>query len=456
MSGATVILGAGLAGLSAGHHLKGRGPLLILEEKPHAGGHVFSRVRDGFTWDEGPHVSFTRSEYVRSLFARNADEEVLEYPVVAGNWFGGAWVEHPAQCFLHQIAEPLRSRALESFLQRRQACREDRPPGNYEEWLREAFGDVFAEHFPLVYTEKYWTVPARELGTDWIGKRVYYPKKEDVVAGSRGPLPEKKHYITKVRYPRRGGYWSFARRMADGLEIRHGARVARVDLRDRRVVCADGQQFSYRRLVNTLPLPDFLQACGSLPPAVEEARRALSCSRLLLVNVAAPHPTRRPENWIYVYDREMASTRINCTEKLSPHNAPEGTTGVQVEVYDSRHRPAEASDAAMGEKVLAEVRAMGLIDREAKATFHTHRVEWANVIFHHATRGALGTLWGWLEEHGLTRSPQDTDPMTDWERAEREGPGRAGTLEMAGRFAEWKYHWTDDCVLRGRQIGEAK
>jgi len=66
---------------------------------------------------------------------------------------------------------------------------------------------------------------------------------------------------------------------------------------------------------------------------------------------------------------------------------------------------------------------------------------------------ALETIWRWLEGHGLARNPQDTDPMTDWDLADRQGPGRAGTMEMAGRFAEWKYHWTDDCVLRGRQIG---
>lgn len=446
-------MGAGLAGLSAGHHLKGKGPVVLLEEKEHPGGHIFSHIRDGFTWDEGPHVSFTKSEYVRALFAENTGGEFLEYPVVAGNWFRGSWIEHPAQCFLHQIAQPLRSQALESFRRRRAHGRTGATPGNYEEWLREAFGDVFAEHFPLVYTEKYWTVPAARLGTDWIGKRVYYPKEEDVVAGSRGPLPEKKHYITRVRYPARGGYWSFARRLADGLEIRQRARVNRINLQDRKVSCADGREFSFRRLVNTLPLPQFLEACGPLPNEVEEAKGALSCSQLLLVNVSAPHPTQRPENWIYVYDREMASTRINCTEKLSPHNAPAGSTGVQVEVYGSRHRPLWADDEATGRQVLAELEQMGLIDREARATFHTHRVPWANVIFTHETRGALETIWRWLEGHGLARNPQDTDPMTDWDQAEREGPGRAATLEMAGRFAEWKYHWTDDCVLRGRQIG---
>jgi len=27
-----------------------------------------------------------------------------------------------------------------------------------------------------------------------------------------------------------------------------------------------------------------------------------------------------------------------------------------------------------------------------------------------------------------------------------------GQLILAGRFAQWKYYWSDDCVLRGKFI----
>jgi DNA polymerase III delta subunit len=34
---------------------------------------------------------------------------------------------------------------------------------NYEEWLRVQYGDYFSENFPMVYTEKYWTLKAKDL-----------------------------------------------------------------------------------------------------------------------------------------------------------------------------------------------------------------------------------------------------------------------------------------------------
>src|SRR6185295_12757697 len=52
-----------------------------------------------------------------------------------------------------------------------------------------------------------------------------------------------------------------------------------------------------------------------------------------LHTVAASHPTRRAEHWMYVYDEDKLTTRINCTEMLNSRNAPEGWTGVQAEVY---------------------------------------------------------------------------------------------------------------------------
>ena len=46
---------------------------------------------------------------------------------------------------------------------------------NYEDWLRLQFGNYFAEHFPMAYTRKYWMKEARELRTEWAGKRIYQP-----------------------------------------------------------------------------------------------------------------------------------------------------------------------------------------------------------------------------------------------------------------------------------------
>ena len=42
--------------------------------------------------------------------------------------------------------------------------------------------------------------------------------------------------------------------------------------------------------------------------------------------------------------------------------------------------------------------------------------------------------------------------MSNWE--EKNKGNALGSLIMAGRFGQWKYFWSDDCVLRGKYISE--
>jgi protoporphyrinogen oxidase len=449
-----LILGAGLAGISASYHI-GHHKCLVLEKNPYCYGHIHSQIRDGFTWDEGPHVSFTKHDYVRDLFAKSVNEKFEEYPVRVVNYFQGQWIDHPAQSNLYQLADPLRTKCLDSFLASR-ATAGTAPCTNYQAWLEQAFGTVFANTFPAAYTRKYWTVEPAMLTTDWVGERIFLPKVEDVVVGAKKPLERQTHYITHVRYPTSGGFESFARSMASGMQVRCNAEVKQIDLLNKRVRLADNTTIEYSRLINTMPLPDFVMRCIGTPSNVLEAAKALSCTRLLIVNVTAPHPTQIDGNWFYIYDEDKYSTRINCTERLSPNNAPEGHTGIQVEVYSSKYKSLCVSPEDIARSVINELCEMGFLRPELLPNgmndikFFTHEVPWANVIFDHERRSALETIWQWLEEFGLKREKGDLDPTTDWDTAAR----TSGQIVMAGRFAQWKYFWTDDCVLRGRQMEE--
>src|SRR5687768_5619295 len=118
------ILGAGMSGLSASFHLEHR-DAVIFEARGHYGGHTHSELTDGFTWDDGPHISFTANDYVRNLFAKMVDGEYEEVRVNPSNYYGGHWITHPAPTNLYQVPEPLRTECLESFLASRT---EDEPP----------------------------------------------------------------------------------------------------------------------------------------------------------------------------------------------------------------------------------------------------------------------------------------------------------------------------------------
>jgi protoporphyrinogen oxidase len=419
------ILGAGISGLSTSFHL-GHRNAVIFEAQDHYGGHVHSWVRDGITWDDGPHISFTTNEYVRNLFAENVEGEYEELEIRATNYFHGHWIDHPAQTHLYQVPEPLRTRCLESFLET--ASTDGHPkPRNYQEWLHQAMGPVFAETFPAAYTRKYWTTEPANLDVDWIGVRVLRPTVEEVTEGANGPLDRPTYYVATrdSRYPSRGGFWSYTHRLARGADIRYGKRLERVHLGRRSLGFSDGTTSEYDALVSTLPLPVLVSASVDAPDDVREAAAILRCTNFLYVQVAVDHPSLRDELWVYVYDEDKLSTRISITEKFAPANAPPGMTGIQVEVYGSPYRPLPDESEDVGRGVTKELIEMGLVKGpEAIRSVHVKSVPWGNAIFDLNRRAALDVIAGFLDRMGVIR---------------------------AGRYAEWKYLMTDACVLSGRR-----
>jgi len=444
------ILGAGLAGISTSYHL-GHDRCVVFEKKPYAGGHVRTYQKNGFTWDEGPHVSFTKSSYVKDLFAASLDQEFLEYKVFPTNYYRGNWIPHPAQSHLYKIPEPLRTACFDDFINTRKDTYPDQKPTNYAEWLNLAFGETFAANFPAAYTRKYWTVDPSQLTTEWVGNRVFFPDVETVKKGYAGDPDNNTHYITSVRYPKTGGYNRYTSLMEKGIRLSLNKEVSCIDLENKNIMFSDGEIHAYKKLVSTLPLPEFIKLCNA-PADILEAASALWCSQLLILNFEVAHPATRTEQWLYIYDEELYSTRINFTELLSPQNAPANKCGIQVEVYFSKYRPLDQTIEQITKAVSNELLEMKLVNNIADITdVQTHWIPYANVIFDLNHQAAADKILNWLSLYGLKREEDDLHPMTDWEQKEETV---LGDLVLAGRFGQWKYYWTDDCVLRGKYISD--
>lgn len=449
------ILGAGLAGIAAADHLNKKGiSFEVFEAKSHGGGHIYSEKADGFTWDEGPHVSFTKSEYVKKYFAGNCDNKFLEFATTPSNYYRGNWIPHPAQANMYAVPEPLRSKSIDDLKKVRANLPADYKPANYKEWLNYAFGETFTKTFPEAYTDKYWTTMPENLTTDWIDKRVYFPDVSDMVDSAKGPLQKQTHYLTQFRYPEFNGFYSFIKKVEKSLVIRYNKKLEYISFDKKKLQFSDGAAAAFENLISTLPLPKLILNSDA-PEDIKAEAKKLKCSQVLIINVVVSQPAPIANQWIYIYDKEMYSTRINFTESLSPNNAPQGKSGIQIEVYFSDYRPLTKSIEEIKKAVLKELVTMKLAkSEEAILSHHSKFVSWANVIFDVERIEAQEKVLSWLETKGLVRETDDLEPMTDWS-AKTSSPQKLGSIILAGRFAQWKYYWTDDCVLRGQFIANS-
>ena len=75
----TIVIGAGVGGLSAAAHLVKAGQrVLILEKSPHAGGTANVYTRKGFTFPMGP-LGFSSPEVVRKALSDLKQDEDLDF-----------------------------------------------------------------------------------------------------------------------------------------------------------------------------------------------------------------------------------------------------------------------------------------------------------------------------------------------------------------------------------------
>ncbi len=178
-----------MAGFGAAHaaHEAGVRPVMY-DMHDHIGGHTASyEFPGGWTFDEGPHVSFTEDARIRDLLASNVDGKYEEFATRVNNYWKGHWIKHPAQINLHGLPTDLVTKILLEFVEVAQRTEPPSTVRNYEDWLRASFGKTFSETFPMEYTIKYHTTTAANMNTEWIGPRLYRPKLEEVFRGALQP-----------------------------------------------------------------------------------------------------------------------------------------------------------------------------------------------------------------------------------------------------------------------------
>jgi protoporphyrinogen oxidase len=415
-----------MAGFGARYRL-GEEPhhVVMYDKNPYAGGHTSSwTFPPGFTFDHGPHVSFTKHERIRELLAENVDQAFEEVQYRVNNYWHGHWIPHPVQVHLHGLPVGVITEVIEDFVRRPDEPTE--PIANYEEWLRTAYGRAFSRQFPEVYTRKYHTTEAHNLTTDWIGPRMYRPTLEEVVRGAIEPDAPNVHYVTGFRYPTRGGFAHYLRRWVDEAKPVLGTAVVSIDPAARELRLDDGRVEPYDGLISSVPLPDLVPMVANVPPEVVEAASRLACTSCLLVNIGIDRPSISDAHISYFYDDDIVFTRLSFPSLMSPHNAPDGTSSVQAEIYYSRkYMPLEQEPEGLVEPVIRDLVRCGYLETPDEVVYRgVMTVDYANVIFDRDRAPALDIVHSYLDEVGIVR---------------------------CGRYGDWGYIWTDEAFQSGER-----
>jgi protoporphyrinogen oxidase len=424
-----VVLGSGMAGMGAAHvlHAEGRTPVLY-DMNPYSGGHTASFQHDGgFTFDIGPHISFTKDERIQQLFASAVDQQFDTLQIRLNNYWRGHWPLHPVQLHLHGLPEDVIIEVIADFVAASHAP--ETPITNYAEWLLASFGRTFAELFPMQYTRKYHLTTAENMSTDWLGPRIYRPSLEEVLRGALSPVAPNTHYITHFRYPRHGGFGAYLEPFRSQADVRLDHELVALDPRARELTFANGVRTRYSSLVSSVPLPELVPMIQGTPPDVLAAAARLACSTCVLVNIGVDREDISNAHMSYFYDEDICFTRLSFPHMLSANNVPPGAGSIQAEVYFSKkYRPLTVTPESLIEPVIADLKKCGLLRDDDQILFrNAFLVPYANVIFDLERKAALATVHGYLDDLGIA---------------------------YCGRYGDWGYMWTDESFISGERAAQ--
>ena len=413
-----VVLGGGLAGLGFARHVPGA---RVFEAEAEPGGYARSHEFAGVWFDRGAHICHSQdSEWLRLVGAGGPLHEMAASVVL--NHKAGRWFAYPVQNHLADLPPAERDDALKSFLEAQEKYR-GREPKNYEEWCRFQYGDYLLENFYRLYTAKYWHVPMAELATDWLGGRLLPSQVETILAGARGRQAEPQAVFRTFRYPRSGGFFGLVKHLYAGVDLRLNKRAVRVDAARRRVEFADGAVEDYDTLVATIPLPELAGMVPDAPPEIREAAGRLRALRHYCVNFVVARGDLSPANWCYIYDPDIAVSRVSFPLSLAGEKA--GRTAIQAEVFTpaaARPDPESLRDRAVADLA----RMLGFSAQEVLAA-EVRGYPVSYVVSDLNRAAAVGRIRTWLRGRGI---------------------------ETAGLFGAWEYLWSDRAFASGRRLAE--
>jgi len=349
-----LVLGAGLAGLSAGSILGDRA--LVLEREDRPGGLVRTDLIDGYWFDRVLHILHFQDSATEKRVKEILGSVLKPAPPEA-------WVEtefgtarFPIQMHLGALEEKV---ALQCVRDLTKAAREpnDRTPENFEEVLLRSFGEALCDVFLFPYNRKVWKRPLSTLAPTGFQWTITPPDLEMVMKGAVSEHSDFKAYNSNGWYPRpslksplRGMEVLSAALARECSDIRLSHRIANVDL-DKRTVTALSKNgkvsFKYRHgCISTLPLPQLLKMCDGVPPKIKRACEKLTHNRVLSVAfcIRGERPSGRG-HWRYYADESVIFNRLVYMHEFDPRSAPPDGWGLLVEITEpAEHPPTRSVD----------------------------------------------------------------------------------------------------------------
>jgi protoporphyrinogen oxidase len=434
-----VILGAGLAGLTAAGHLRraGRTDLLVLEREARAGGLCRSEQVDGYTFDYTGHFLHFRRPEIQSWVSGLVGDNLHKVVRRAVIYSSGTYTPYPFQANTHGLPTEVVKECVLGFVEAtvkaqvsgQTGSTTDNPDQSFEDWILNTLGTGIAKHFMIPYNTKLWTIPPKEMTTEWMGRFVPRPTLEEVIDGALVDRRDKPFgYNAYFFYPVAGGIQVLPNALTpEAGPIRLKTEVTAIDVAKRQLTLKDQAPVHYETLISTMPLKTLVSMLRPVPDEIRSYGLKLRHNAVLSVNIGVEGRQLSEHNWVYFPGSETVFYRLGFPSNSSPNVTPAGASSVTAEIAYSDARPL-GDRAAVIRQVKADLERIGVLRRGDRIGVEAcFDIPCAYVLYDRERRRAVAEIHRWLNEHGI---------------------------HSVGRYGGWEYSSMEDAIWSGKEIAE--
>jgi UDP-galactopyranose mutase len=419
-----VILGAGLAGLSAAYHL--RSPYKIFEASSEVGGVAASITEEGFTFDHAIHVLFTKDPYASTLIKKLLGHNFAEQRRNSWIYSHGVHTPYPYQAHMHGLPKQVVDENLLGLIEARYTA-SAKEPENFEEWIHKTFGRGIAKNFMLPFNRKVWATEPQDMNANWICDRVMMPELHDIFEGAYQPKRIAYGPNAVFWYPKEGGTGALAKAFSNVIDpVYLSHRCQSIDPIAKHVVFENGRVQHYSSLISTMPLPHLLSKIVCVPEEISLLGNKLRSNRVITVNLGIDRENISENHWVYFPEPEFEFHRISFPANFSDSVAPTGMSSIMVEISESSSRPIERH--CLVERTIAQLVRTNVLQAADTIVYQKIiEIDPAYVIYDKDHEESTHRIHDYLHSIGII---------------------------SCGRFGEWKYLNMDQTIMSGKRAAE--
>jgi len=261
-----VILGGGLAGLTAAYRLKkmlNDGSILLLEKTSNIGG-MAQTIREGeYSFDLTGHALHLNREESKDFIFEELGLEHRFNKVVrsAFIYIDGKFVPYPFQYNLSYLDKRHRDYCVTEFLKAYYIKDTPQVPKTFERYSCQFFGKGISKLFMLPYNEKLWSTDLSQMSIDWMGEYVPGPDYQKVLEGAYIKKNiDNSGYNATFYYPKTGGIQILSDAIYEHVNesVLLNSPVTKIDI-ENKVAYSGQRSFKYEYLLSTIPLPNLMR-----------------------------------------------------------------------------------------------------------------------------------------------------------------------------------------------------